>query len=170
MSSKAVEVKKIEKPTKRLAVVRIRGRVGVRKPIVETLNFLRLFRKFHLVLVDNRMSYRGMLQKAKDYIAFGEVRAETIALLLKKRGRLTGNIPLTDAYIKKYTQYKTIDEFATAIENFNAELTYLRKLKPVFRLHPPKGGFKGKTKRPVKDHGELGYRGIKIKDLINKMV
>ena len=168
MSSKAVEEKKVE-TTKRLAVIRIRGRVGLRKPVVETLKFLRLNRKNHLVLIDDRSSYRGMLQRAKDYITWGEVGAETIALLLKKRGRLRGGIRLTDAYVKKYTQYETLDQFAEAIADFNAELTDLQKIKPVFRLHPPKGGFKGKIKRPVKDHGELGYRGIKIEELIKRM-
>ena len=169
MASKAVEEKKVEQPTKRLAVIRIRGRVGLRKPVVETLQFLRLHRKNHLVLIDDRPSYRGMLQKAKDYITWGEVGAETIALLLKKRGFLPGNVKLTDALVNKYTKYKTMDEFAAAIASFNAELTDLHKIKPVFRLHPPKGGFKGKIKRPVKDHGELGYRGAKIEDLIKRM-
>ena len=164
-----MQEKKEELPTKRLAVIRIRGRVGLRKPVVETLKFLRLHRKNHLVIIDDRASYRGMLQRAKDYITWGEVGAETIALLLKKRGNLPGGIRLTDALVKKYTQYKTIDQFAEAIANLNAELTDVQSIKPVFRLHPPRGGFKGKIKRPVKDHGELGYRGTKIEDLIKRM-
>ncbi len=170
MASKALEKKEVSEPSKRFAVIRIRGRVGIRKPIVETLNFLRIHRKFHLVLIDNRPSYAGMLQKAKDYITWGEVGPETIALLLKKRGFLAGKVRITDTIVNKYTQYKTIEEFAEGIANFNIELTDLHNIKPVFRLHPPKGGFKGKIKRPWKDHGELGYRGDKIEDLIKIMV
>ncbi len=170
MASKAVEEKDIDRPTKRLAVIRIRGRVGLRKPVVETLQFLRLHRKNHLVLIDDRPSYRGMLQKAKDYITWGEVGTETISLLLKKRGFLSGHVRLTDALVKKYTKFENIDQFAKAIANFQAELSDFQKLKPVFRLHPPKGGFKGKIKRPVKNHGELGYRGREIEDLIRRMV
>ncbi len=170
MSSNAAQAKKAEQPTKRLAVLRVRGRVGLRKPMVETLQFLRLHRKNHLVIIDDRPSYRGMLQKAKDYITWGEIGAEIIALILKKRGYLPHHIPLTDAIVKKYTPYETIEQFAEAVGNFNVELSDLPKLKPVFRLHPPKGGFKNKIKRPVKDHGELGYRGSKIEDLIKRMV
>jgi len=42
-------------------------------------------------------------------------------------------------------------------------------VKPVFRLHPPKGGFKGTIRRPYKSGGELGYRGAAINDLILRM-
>ncbi len=170
MASKAIEEKKMESPTKHLAVIRIRGRVGVKKPVVETLKFLRLLRKNHLVLIDDRPSFRGMLQKAKDYITWGEVGAETIALLLKKRGRLPGGVRLTDPLVHKHTKYKTIDALAEGIAGFDAELGDFPKIKPVFRLHPPKGGFKGKIKRPFKDHGELGNRGPQIEDLIKRMV
>ncbi len=170
MSVKAATKKKDDSPSKRLAIIRIRGRVGLRKPMAETLQFIRLHRKNHLVIIDDRASYRGMLQRAKDYITWGEVGAETIALVLKKRGYLPGKIRLTDAMVNKKTQFKTIDQFAEAVANFKAELSDLQNLKPVFRLHPPKGGFKGKTKRPFKDHGELGNRGRKIEDLIQRMV
>jgi large subunit ribosomal protein L30 len=137
--------------------------------VVETLRFLRLNRKYHLVIVDDRASYRGMLQKAKDYITWGEISAESIAYLLKKRGLLSGGTKLTDVHVTKYTNFNTIDEFAAAIAAFNADFLDINKLKPVFRLHPPTGGFKGKTKRPVRNHGELGYRGAAIEQLIKKM-
>ena len=170
MSPKALEEKKVEPSMKRLAVIRLRGRVGLKKPAIETLQFLRLHRKNHLVLIDNRTSYLGMLQRAKDYITWGEIGAETLALLLKKRGLLAGKIRLTDELVNKYTSHKTIDQFAEAITNMAAEVTELQKIKPVFRLHPPKGGFKNKLKRPVKDHGELGYRGKQIEELIKIMI
>ncbi len=45
------------------------------------------------------------------------------------------------------------------------------KLKPFFRLHPPKGGFeKAGIKKPFTVKGALGYRGDKINDLIKKML
>ena len=43
-------------------------------------------------------------------------------------------------------------------------------LSPVFRLHPPRGGFKGSTKKPYSDGGELGYRGPAINELIRRMI
>jgi len=39
----------------------------------------------------------------------------------------------------------------------------------VFRLHPPKKGFKGKVKRGYTAGGVTGYRGEAINDLIKKM-
>ena len=47
---------------------------------------LRLNRISHAVLVEDTPSYNGMLQKAKDYITWGEIDADLflIKLLLKE--------------------------------------------------------------------------------------
>ena len=45
------------------------------------------------------------------------------------------------------------------------------KLKPYFRLHPPRGGFERKgIKKTFMEGGALGDRGEKINDLIKKML
>lgn len=45
------------------------------------------------------------------------------------------------------------------------------KLKKFFRLNPPRGGFERKgIKKSFTIGGALGYRGEKIKDLIQKMI
>ena len=157
------------KPTRRFVVVRIRGRVGVRGEVEDTLKMLRLYRKFHATIVDDRPSYMGMLQKVKDYVTWGEADEEVIALLLKRRGRVTGNKRLTDEYVKNLG-FGSIDELAKAIAEFKIDLKDVKGLKPYFRLHPPKGGFRKSTKRPYTDGGELGYRGSAIKELIKRMV
>jgi len=43
-------------------------------------------------------------------------------------------------------------------------------VKPVFRLHPPRKGFKGSIKKSYRAGGEAGYRGEAINDLIRRMV
>jgi len=43
-------------------------------------------------------------------------------------------------------------------------------VKPVFRLHPPRGGFKGSIRKPYGAGGELGYRGAAINELIRRML
>ncbi|RLE94949.1 MAG: 50S ribosomal protein L30 [Thermoprotei archaeon] len=154
---------------KRLAVIRIRGTVGVRKDIEYTLRLLRLVRKFHAVVIDDRPDYLGMLQKVKDYVTWGEIDAETLAELLRKRGRLVGNRRPTDEDVKKLG-YSSIEEFAEAVIEFKAELSDIPGLKPVFRLHPPKGGFKGTIKRMYGDGGETGYRGKDINELLRRMI
>jgi len=155
---------------KRLAIIRLRGSVGIREEVEDTLKILRLHKVHHAVIIDNSPSYLGMLQKVKDYVTWGEINAETLAAMIKKRGRLVGDKKLTDEIVQKYTQYKTIEEFAKAIIEFKAELSDIPKLKPVFRLHPPKGGLKRSKKRPYSDEGELGYRGETINDLLKKMI
>ncbi len=149
------------------AVVRIRGTVDVHKKIKETLELLRLHRRYHCVLVPDTPSYRGMLQVVKDYVAYGEADPETVAMLLKYRGRLVGNKKLTDEYLRQVTNYQSIEEFAKALAEGKASLKDLPELKPVFRLHPPRGGLKN-----IKWHypkGALGYHGAEIKKLIYKM-
>ncbi len=151
------------------AVVRIRSSIGLRQEAKETLLQLNLSRVNHAVIIDKRSTYLGMLQKAKDAITWGEIDAPTLTRLLKKRGRLVGDKPLTDQYVSKYTKYKTIDKYAQALVAFEEELTALPRLKKVFRLHPPSKGFKWSIKRAIQQKGELGYRGADINGLLERM-
>jgi len=41
-------------------------------------------------------------------------------------------------------------------------------IKPVFRLHPPSKGFRGKVMRSYMAGGVTGYRGENINNLIKK--
>ncbi len=152
-----------------LVAVRIRGISDISYEIADTLSMLRLTRNCHATLVDDRPSYEGMLQKSKDYLTWGEISQENIALLLKKRGKVVGNTKLTDEYAKELG-YKSLDHLAEAIFKVEVECNNLPKLKPVFRLRPPKKGFKGKVKRSYAAGGELGYRGDAINDLLKRMV
>ncbi len=138
---------------KLIAVVRIRGAFTMRKEIKDTLKMLRLNRKNHCVLVRGTDSARGMLQKTKDYVTFGEVSEEVLKKLVAKRGRI-GDKKLSAEQIE--IAMKEISSGA------------LKSIKPVFRLTPASGGF-----REIKQFypkGELGYRGEKINELLEKMM
>jgi len=158
----------LEKGKRCLAVVRIRGTVNVRSDIEDTLEMLNLERNCHATLIDDRPSYLGMLRKAQNVLTWGEVSKETITLLLKKRGRTVGNKKLTDEYVKKIG-YDSLDALAEAIYNLEVRLKDLPGVKPVFRLHPPRKGYKGSVKKSFSAGGETGYRGEAINDLIRKM-
>ena len=149
--------------------VRIRGLSDISQEVKDTLSMLRLTRNCHATLVDDRPAYNGMLRKSKDSLTWGEVSQENIVLLLKKRGRLVGDKKLTDEYAKELG-YKSLDDLAEAIFKVEVECSNLPKVKPVFRLRPPKKGFKGKVKRSFAAGGELGYRGDAINDLLKRMV
>lgn len=152
-----------------LAVVRVRG-VGDASPEIEkTLEILRLNRNCHITLVDSRPSFLGMLKKVRNFVTWGEVTKETILLLLKKRGRLVGNKKLDDEYAQK-VGYKTLEELAQAMYKLEIEFQRLPNIKPVFRAHPPKKGYKGKIKKSYTVGGVTGYRGEAINKLIKNMI
>lgn len=129
---------------------------------------LRLAKTNNCVLIDNRPSYMGMLYRVQNYVTWGEVSKETVALLLKERGRLAGGKKLTDEAVEKLG-YKSIDALAEAIASCKVEFQKLPNVQPIFKLHPPSKGFKGKTKKSFAAGGEAGYRGEKISELLKRM-
>ncbi|HID60766.1 MAG TPA: 50S ribosomal protein L30 [Hadesarchaea archaeon] len=152
----------------KLAVIRIRSGINVRETTKKTLNLLHLTRANHCVVVDDDSSTMGMLQVAKDYITWGEIKPETLEHLLRKRGRLHGNKRLTDDFVKSQTKFSTIKELAAATCTGDVGFEVIPSLKKIFRLRPPRKGYKS-TKRPVNDFGDLGYRGEQINELIMRM-
>ena len=77
-------------------VVRVRSDVKVERSIRETMHHLNLTRVNHAVIIPKNDQYRGMLQKAKDYITWGEADQGTVESMLRHRGRMVGGAPLTD--------------------------------------------------------------------------
>lgn len=150
-------------------MVKIRGTISAQREVRETLQLLRLTRTNNAVLIDNRLSYIGMLYRVQNYVTWGEVSKETVALMLKERGRLAGGKKLTDESVEKLG-FKSIDSLADAIASCKAEYQKLPNVQPVFKLRPPSKGFKGKTKKSFTAGGEAGYRGERIKDIIKRMV
>ncbi len=150
------------------AVIRIRGSVNVNHKVEDTMKMIHLNRINHCVLLDENPHYKGMLQKAKDYIAWGDVDQEMIEMLLTNRGRLEGGTRLTDEYVKNNTNYDSISKLAGAVHEGKASFNDVPKLKPIFRLHPPRKGHSG-IKKTYKEGGELGYHGTDINNLIKKM-
>ena len=71
--------------TNRIAVVLIRGLVGCRHDIKETLAYLNLKKKHACVVLDGTDTVKGMLKKVTDYVAYGEISNETEDLLKEKR-------------------------------------------------------------------------------------
>ena len=54
------------------------------------MSMLRLTRINHCVVLPETDEIKGMLMKAKDYVTWGEVSEETLARMIKFRGRLHG--------------------------------------------------------------------------------
>ena len=152
-----------------IAAVRIRGTVRGSKEARETLEMLHLSRNNYVVLVDDSPSFLGMLKAAQNFITWGEASEETIQMLLKEKGKSAGNKKLTDDYLKKL-DCKSIKDLADAIMSGQLKYWKLPNIQPVFKLHPPIKGFKGKVKKSVSAGGELGYRGEEINKLVKRML
>jgi large subunit ribosomal protein L30 len=111
----------------------------------------------------------GMLKRVQNYVTWGEVSKEIVTLLLQKRGRLAGGKKLTDEYARK-VGCKSLSELAEAVASCKVEHRKLPDMQPVFKLHPPTKGFKGKTKKSYGAGGEAGYRGEGINELVKRMI
>ena len=163
---------KTPKPPALHFAIRIRGAPGMKRTILDSLKMLRMHKVNHGVLIWGEKSYLGMLNKCKDYIAYGEIDEKTLLRLLRTRGKVEGNKPLTDEHIKHLTKYKDMKEFSKAL--LSGEIKYrakdVYKIKPVFRLHPPRKGHRGTIKRHYHEGGTLGYVDQFINVILHKMM
>jgi large subunit ribosomal protein L30 len=150
-------------------IIRLRGTQNLNPKTKDTLRYMRLNRVNHAVVLPTTETTRGMLQVAKDYVTWGEVDAATLAKVIKSRGRLVGDNPVTDAYLGKHTPFKTIDALAAAVVEGKFRYQDVPDVKPLFRLHPARAGLEG-IKRSVENGGALGYRGKNINELLGRMM
>lgn len=155
---------------KLIAVIRIRGRIGVPKEFEDTLRMLRLNKPNHMRILKTTPSILGMVKKVENYVTWGEIDLETLEEVIRKRGRLIGNKKLTEEYVKEKLGMNGIRELAEKIFNGEIDIDKINDLKPVFRLTPPSGGFKKSIKTHYSSNGELGYRGNEINKLIRRMI
>ncbi len=151
------------------AVVRVRGTVNVNPDIKKTMELLRLTRVNHCVLLEENEVYKGMLQMVKDYTTWGEISKETLSKLLSSRGKLIGDKPLTEEYLKKATPYHSVDKLSDALVAGKVTYKEIPEIKPFFRLNPPKKGHRT-VKRSFVNKGSLGYRKEAINTLIERML
>ncbi len=142
--------------SEKIAVIRVRGATKANFRVKDTLKSLKLFRKNYCRIADNTPALLGMIKKIKDYVTYGEIDEQTYKQLLEKRGEL---------YKGRETDKKKKIEYKGFI------MVEKKKVKPFFRLNPPKKGFGRKgVKTGFNAGGALGYRGDKINDLIKRMI
>ena len=138
-----------------ICVIRIRGEVGVKRDVEETLNRLRLKKKYSCVVFNKpREEQLGMIKKVKDFTAFGEISNELFEKLIEKRGQPVDKSKKINAKeaVKEIEKGKKYEEL---------------NMKPFFRLHPPRGGIKSKESFPK---GVLGNHKEKINELLERML
>lgn len=144
---------------KLICVIRIKGKVGLRKEVKETLKRLRLEKKYACIVFKGNAIELGMVNKVRDYVAFGEIDVKTFQELIKLRGR-----PLAE------TKNKTdLKKNSQGIANGIAKGKSYKEsgIKGFFRLHPPRKGINSKLHYPK---GVLGNHKENIKKLLERML
>lgn len=135
--------------------IRIAGLVEINRDVEETLQRLRLRRKYAAVLLPAIPATEKLLKSVRDFIAYGNIDKETLLELLQKRA-----LPVD----KK----KKIDAIQTAEQMGKKSLSELN-MKPFFRLHPPRGGIDSKLHFGVRK-GVLGDNKENINSLVRRML
>ncbi|MCL5430078.1 MAG: uL30 family ribosomal protein [Candidatus Marsarchaeota archaeon] len=142
-------MKQAELLGKVIVAVRIRGKVGVRGTINETLDRLRLSNVNNCSLIKVNEPYLGMLKKCTNHIAYGEPNEELLQSLVEKFNLNTD---------------------PKAILSGKADMRELKEKMPM-RLHPPRHGYHGKgIKQHFNKGGNVGYMGKDISLLVQRMV
>lgn len=164
------ENKQSQEARKRIAVVRVRGKCKIDSEVEDTFRMLRLYKKNNCIVIPSTEPYVGMINKVKDFVTWGEIDNKTFKELLSKRGKLPGNKPLTEEYLKAKTKLD-FESFTREFFEFKKEITDVPGLKTFFKLHPPIHGFERKgIKQPFSMGGTLGYRREKINELVMRMI
>ncbi len=151
------------------ALVQLRGEVNMNQEVRDTLSMLNVHSTNHCALVPETDTYRGMITKVNDYVAFGEPSAGVLSTVLRTRAEPAEGVgEIDDEWVAENTDY---DDVAALAEALLAEETTLREvgLSPALRLHPPRGGHDG-VKHPTAEGGELGKHSTeKIDSLLTAM-
>ncbi len=149
-----------------LVAIRVRGRTGIKPDIRYTLDLLNLTRVNHCCIYKNDEMNKGMLLKVKDYVAYGEISEENLAKMIEKRGRLKGDNRIDSNFLTSVKE-KDMESLVKNVLSGKTTLTGLG-IKKVFRLHPPKGGYK--STKLAYPKGSLGNMGVEVNDLLKRMI
>lgn len=150
-----------------LAAVRVRGKPDTPQKAGDVMQRMLLHNKHNCVIMPDTDTNRGMLQQAKDYIAYGSISEDTATALLRERGTVDGDA-VEDATDE--LGYDSIGAVVTALEDGDVSLGALRSngLTVPFRLSPPSKGFNG-TRTHYRQGGSLGERDD-MDDLLRRMI
>jgi large subunit ribosomal protein L30 len=137
-----------------IIAIRIAGRTGLSYDINETLNSLRLQKKFACVILNEKPETMGMIKKVRQFISYGSIKEEDLKKLVEFRARKAGNKPILKSEVDKVVSEIKEEKIIT--------------IKPFFALHPPIKGFRKSTKQ-MYPKGVLGENKEIIK-LLERMI
>ena len=73
-----------------IVIIRIKGQVGLKHDIKETLQRLGLKKKYSCLILENpKAEELGMIKKVRNFVAYGELDSETHKKLIEARGKFS---------------------------------------------------------------------------------
>jgi large subunit ribosomal protein L30 len=141
-----------------IGIVLVRGTIGTRPEVRETLKRLNLTRKNSVVFVEDTPQTRGMIHIVKDYVTFGAVSDETVKAVIEARAETpamrASRVPGREARPASGRQGTVLGS----------------TVKLPIRLSPPRKGFeRGGIKKPFSQGGALAER-TNMDELLMRMV
>ena len=146
----------------------IRSPIGVRREVEDTLKMLRLKAVNNCAIVPESPEVKGMIEKVKDVVTYGEVEENIVVEILKKRLRLKNGEHIDEKNLKQFTDFDKFENFAKEISEGRVKLKDFENVQPIFRLTPPSKGFNSVKEAYPK--GDVGYRGKEINELLRRMI
>lgn len=131
----------------KIAVVRIRGIRNIAPKTKHTMKLMNMEKENNCVIVEDSPQNMGMIKRCKDYVTYGVISEDTLFELLKKRGEKGS---------RKLREIMEDDEIKQVAKKIMHEENVKNFVDPVFRLHPPRKGYKT-IKKPAPE-GDLGAR------------
>ncbi len=150
-----------------IAAVRVRGVPDTGKKVSDTLNSLRLHNKNNCVILQDTESNLGMLRRADNHVAYGDVSTDTVENLLSIRGKVHGNTVEDEV---DELGYSGLDGLVEALEERKVTFAKLHSmgLELPFRLSPPSKGWKN-PKKQYSNGGSTGKRDD-MDELLERMI
>lgn len=149
-------------------VVRMHGQINVPHWAKNTLQLMKLEKKFRATIIPAKDNTLGMLNRVKHYISWQEADADIAKELLDKKARKSGYKKITDEDITQLG-FKSIDDLAASISEGKTALSKIEPIKPWFALAPPRKGFKRSTRKTYGEGGILG-QNKELGDLVRSMI
>lgn len=149
-------------------VVRMRGQINVPHWAKNTLNLLKLDKKFRATIIPAKDNTNGMLDAVKHYVSWQEANLDITKELFNKKGRKAGYKKITNEDVAKLG-FKTIDELAASVSEGKISMNKIKPIKPWFALSPPKHGFRRSTRKTYGEGGILG-QNKELAELVRSMM
>jgi large subunit ribosomal protein L30 len=149
-------------------VVRMGGQINVPHWAKNTLNLLKLEKKFRATIIPSKENTLGMLDRVKHYVSWQEANLDITKELLDTKARKTGYKKITNDDVTKLG-FKTIDDLAASVTEGKVSLNKISPIKPWFALSPPRRGFKRSTRKTYGEGGILGQNKELI-ELVRSMI